>query len=92
MIPIALQEWGYEHGVPSDTPNEQLSQGCPRLHPDPRGLEGQNAEEYEDQEPAAPRFIFDIDQFNEDAQHRTRFMPSWGECRCPDNILSINTS
>ena len=91
MIPIVLQKWGYEPGVPLDTPNEQIGQACPGLHPDPRGLEGQNAEEHEDQGPWVPKFTFDSDQLDEDAQHRPRFMSSWGEYRCPDNILSINT-
>ena len=87
MIMIALQECGYEDGVPPDTPNEQLRQGFPSLHPDPRGFEGQNMEEHEDQGPAVPRFVFDSDQFGEDPQHSTRFMSSWGECRCPEKTL-----
>ena len=85
MIPIALQEWGYEHGVPSDTPNEQLDQGRPSLHPDPRGFGGQSLDEYEDQGAAVPKFIFDSDRFGEDRS--TRFMKSWGGCRRPRNIL-----
>ena len=92
MISKASQKWRCEPGVPSDTPNEQLGQGCPRLYPDPRGFESRNLEEHEDQGPVPPKFVFDNDQFGEDAQHSARFVKSWGECGCPGNILSINTS
>ena len=44
-------------------------------------------EEYEDQGAAVPKFVFDSDQFDEDAQHTVRSMRSWGECRSSDNIL-----
>ena len=95
MILIALV---YEYGVPSDTPNEQLGQNFPSLHPDPRGF---CVEEHDDQGLAVdgplavgPRYIFDGEQFSEGAQHNTRgrFMKSWGECRCPEKTLPINTS
>ena len=87
MIPIALQEWGYEHGVPSDTPNEQPGRNCPSLHPGPRMLEGQNVDEHEDhgmvtERPsgAVPDYIFNSDD-------TVRSMRSWGEYRWPGNIL-----
>lgn len=81
MVPTASQELEREHGVSSDTPNEQLDQNFPNLHPDPRRVE-----EREDQETVAeqssagvPKYIFDSDQFDEDTQHTVRFMRSWSE-------------
>ena len=88
-IPIALQGWGHERGVSSNSPNEQLGRDFPDLHPDPRGWEGQSVEKDEDQEAGAgfPKHIFDSDQFDEDAQHAARSMKSWGKCRCPAYAL-----
>ena len=84
MIPIALQERCYERDVSSDTPNEQPGNNCPSLHPGPRWMDGQNAEEYEDQG-TVPKYIFNSDIFNSD--DTVRAMRSWGECRWPDSIL-----
>ena len=83
---IAAQEWGYDRGGPSDTSTEQLGQNRPNLHPDPR-FEGQNVEEHEDRGATIPGFVFDSDQFREDAQHTGRSMKCWGECRCLGEII-----
>ena len=80
MILTALQECGREHGVSSNASNDEHGQDCrPSLHPDPRGFGGQNVEEHEDQG-SVPKYVFDSDQ-------TVRAMRSWGEYRCPGNIL-----
>ena len=79
--------------VPPETPNEQLGQNCPGLHPDRRGVGGhrQDVEEHDDQgaatwRPSAtvvPKFIFDSDQFDEGpAQHTVQSMGPRGGCQC----------
>jgi len=74
IIPIALQERGREHGVPSDTSNEQPGQNATSLCSDAGRSEGRDVTEYEDQgspaeQPPAvvPEHTFDGDQHNESA-------------------------
>ena len=45
MIPIALQERGRKHGVPSDTPDEQVGQNSPDLRSGTMGSESQDGED-----------------------------------------------
>ena len=99
MIPIAPQEQEHEHGIPSDTPNEQLSQATPDLRTNIRRLEDQNRGELEDQgtvagrpSEAAPESTHDHDLLGKDAQYTVGSGGSRGECRCPDTVLSINAS
>ena len=97
IIPIVLQEWKPEHGVPLDTPNEQPGQNVPSLNSDTRRLKEWNVGWDENQDAvvgrlsaAAPELIFDDGQPGEGAQHTVQSRRSCGRCRCRDNILSTN--
>ena len=93
IAPIALEEPEREHGVPSDTPSEQLCQTTPGPHPEAIRSEGDDGGEHEYQgavtEVASER-IHEDDQLGEDVRHDVRSGGSGGECRCPGHNLSIN--
>ena len=84
---IAVREWGYDHGGPSGTLNEQLGQNRPNLHPDPRGFDDHKLEEHEDRGATVPGLVFNSGQFCEDAEHTGRYVKCWGECQCLGEII-----
>ena len=95
MILIELREREREHGITSDTPNDQLGQNA-LDHREIRRLEGCDGRDHEDQGMVAKQpsgvvlgRTFDDDQLGEGACYG-QYGRSGGECRCPGNPLFIH--
>lgn len=89
MIPIALQEQEREHGISSDTPDEQLAQNALDCHCGTRREDEDQGTVTERPSGVVHGHTYDDGQLGEDA-HYVQCGRSNGECQHPSNICYIH--